>query len=618
MVTTAAAGTLTAAEPVPVAIAARTSTLALQDPVASVRRQIRSCEAWLPPGWFIAAVYSDVESGATDLENRSRTESWKVLTNAGIPRDGGMADLLTEAASPSPRFAVVVCEDIERSARDTFNAIKLEKELSRHGIPLLATDEPADIAGVNSTTLLVRRVKQGVAEWYRLKLKEQTWKGFVEHNAEGWNIGPAPYGYAAQRHLHPSPVKASQGRTKTRLVTDPAAAAVVGQIYTWRTMEKLGVPTITSRLNAAPALYPTAPGVDGWTEGAVRAILANPKYTGHQVYGRRTKRNGRVTPVPPEQWLWTPAPVHEPIVSMETWKAAQEIGAEHGTSRDPGPAPAGQVYAYRGRVRCRDCQRRMCALPMPGHLYYRCPHKPSNPRHAKAAPDHPRTVQAPELLLDAITGRFFRDRVFTTARGQLLATQLPASDAEAAARRDTQAVALAAQVRKLSAQQNAQITALEDIPEGPAAKDMRARINERFAQLHTQRTTAENQLAALNAEQPRAADPAILEEIPYAGDILPALPPDLKARLFAVFDLSILWNKPMAQATVTVTITDATLTALPEILNPRQDGYDDTASPDRDEPTTPAAVRHLARTPIVLLTLHDHDRGPRRWCSWGR
>jgi hypothetical protein len=68
---TPAAGTLTAAEPVPVAIAARTSTLALQDPVASVRRQIRSCEAWLPPGWFIAAVYSDVESGATDLEYRS-------------------------------------------------------------------------------------------------------------------------------------------------------------------------------------------------------------------------------------------------------------------------------------------------------------------------------------------------------------------------------------------------------------------------------------------------------------------------------------------------------------------------------------------------------------------
>jgi hypothetical protein len=235
------------------------------------------------------------------------------------------------------------------------------------------------------------------------------------------------------------------------------------------------------------------------------------------------------------------------------------------------------------------------------------PHKPSNPRHQAANPAHPRTVQAPETLLDAITGRFFRDRVFTPARGELLAVQLPASDAEAAARRDTAAAALAAQVRKLSAQQDAQVRALEDVPEGPAAKDMRARINERFAQLHTQRTTAENQLAALAAEQPRAADPAILDEIPYAGDILPGLPPDLKARLFAAFDLSILWNKPMGQATVTVTITDATLTALPGILNPRQDGYHDTASADHNEPVRPAAVRHLARTPIAPKTLYVHD-----------
>ena len=166
-----------AAEPVPVAILARTSTATMQDPVASVRRQIRSCRQWLPAGWFVAAVYSDVESGGTDLESRSLTQSWRVLTDAGLQRDGGMADLLAEAASPNPRFAVVVCEDIERSARDTFNALKLERELTRNGIPLFATDEPADIAGVNATAVLVRRVKQGVAEWYRLQLKEKIWKG---------------------------------------------------------------------------------------------------------------------------------------------------------------------------------------------------------------------------------------------------------------------------------------------------------------------------------------------------------------------------------------------------------------------------------------------------------
>ena len=136
----------------------------------------------LPSGWFIAAVYWDIESGAIDLEARSQGDAYRAFADAGIPRDGGMADLLTEAKAPAPKFAAVVCEDIERSGRDTFNALKLEKELSRQGIPLFATDEPASIEGINATTVLVRRVKQGVAEWYRLQLKEKIcrvgdWRG---------------------------------------------------------------------------------------------------------------------------------------------------------------------------------------------------------------------------------------------------------------------------------------------------------------------------------------------------------------------------------------------------------------------------------------------------------
>ena len=63
-----------------------------------------------------------------------------------------------------------------------------------------------------------------MAEWLRLQIKEKTWKGLVEHSIDGWNIGTPPYGYAADRVPHPVPVKASQGRTKTRLVLDPVRA----------------------------------------------------------------------------------------------------------------------------------------------------------------------------------------------------------------------------------------------------------------------------------------------------------------------------------------------------------------------------------------------------------
>jgi site-specific DNA recombinase len=393
------------AQPVPVAILARTSTLVLQDPLASLRRQIRSSTEWLPPGWYVAGIYWDVESGGIDLEARSQGEAWRQFAVAGIPRDGGMADLLAEAKAPVPKFAAVVCEDIERSARDTFNALKLEKELSAQGIPLFATDEPASIAGVNATTVLVRRVKQGVAEWFRLQIKEKAWKGLKEHSLAGWNIGPVPYGYLADKVPHPVPAKRAEGRTKTRLIIDPERGPVVTQIYAWRTIEKLGVPTITARLNADPETYPPPAGTAGWQDSTVFAILRNPKYTGYMVLGRTRKTGGRTRAVPPAEWLWSPEPTHPALVDMQTWDAAQAVAAARGNTRDaemPTSQP-GYRYVLRSRIRCRICRRRMAGLTRHNsaaaatpatYRYYRCPHNPANPATPPRTPTTPPSTSA--------------------------------------------------------------------------------------------------------------------------------------------------------------------------------------------------------------------------------
>ena len=352
------------AEMFPVAVLARTSTVELQDPRASIRRQIRSVRDWLPAGWFIAAVYWDIESGAIDLEQRSQGHAYQAFADSDLPRDGGMADLLTEAKAPAPRFAAVVCEDIERSGRDTFNALKLEKELSRQGIPLFATDEPASIEGINATTVLVRRVKQGVAEWYRLQLREKIWKGLIEHSADGWNIGTVPYGYAAEKVTHPSPIKAAHGLTKTRLVPDPLRGPVVTLIFTWRTVHKLAVPTISARLNADPAAYPSPDGT-GWTQSTVTGILRNPTYSGYMVFGRKRTINGKKRPVPQSDWLWSPQPSHPALIDRATWDTAQQVPGQRGNTRDtemPTTQP-GRRYPLRARLRCNACQRRMHASP---------------------------------------------------------------------------------------------------------------------------------------------------------------------------------------------------------------------------------------------------------------
>ncbi len=113
---------------------------------------------------------------------------------------------------------------------------------------------------------------------------------------------------------------------------------------------------------------------------------------------------------------------------------------------------------------------------------------------------------------------------------------------------------------------------------------MRARIRARFGELHAEREQAQAQLDALADITPQAADTTLLDELPLAGDIRPGLPDDLKARLFDAFDLHILWNKKDRQATIWAEITDATLHALPGILNPGPDGYDFTSEQAPDQP----------------------------------
>jgi hypothetical protein len=127
-----------------------------------------------------------------------------------------------------------------------------------------------------------------------------------------------------------------------------------------------------------------------------------------------------------------------------------------------------------------------------------------------------------------------------------------------------------------------------------------------FAELHHQREQAQAQLDALHETTPKAADPTLLDEFPLAGDILPGLDSPLKARLFHAFDLQVLWNKPRRQATVFAEITEATLRALPGLLNPGQDGYDDTAD---NPPVETADMEDLFEPPITAPMFHRCGRG---------
>jgi DNA invertase Pin-like site-specific DNA recombinase len=559
------------AEPVPVAFVGRTSTLVMQDPAASIRRQVRESQAKLPPGFFISRYFWDIESGGLALDQRGHGSAHEQFADIGIPRDGGLADLLAEAAGPAPGFAAVICEDIERSGRDTYYALQLEKELTLAGIPLFASDEPIDVAGANATTVLVRRVKQGVAEWFRLQIKEKAWRGLREHSLAGWNIGAPPYGYLAHRVPHPVPMKASQGRTKTRLVLDPERAPAVAAIFTWRTEDKLGGYAITQRLAADPGRYPPPGKAGRWTEASVYAILGNPKYTGYMVFGRqRTLRSGRRVAVPPGEWLWSPEPTHPAIITRATFDAAQAIGAEHSTSRDgtgPNTHPATRrTYILRSRVRCRSCQRRMSGItrtsprywadgPDYTSTYYACHHDPANPRHT-AREGHPRSISVREDDLLTVIRQFFAQRIYGPDRAALLAAGLPATAADDQARRDTETAARTKRLRQIDAAENAHAREIEALTHhdhdasAQAITALRSRILARFTELETERTQINAQLADLASTAPAAADPALLDNLPLLGDLLASAPARLQQQLYQAFDIQALYNKNLHQVTI--------------------------------------------------------------------
>jgi hypothetical protein len=201
----------------------RTSTEDLQDPTLSLPRQLNTSKTALPAGAVIVAHFYDIESGRKDLDLRGRGRAHEQF-DIPIPRDGGIQDLLAEATRPDRRFDGVICESIDRVARRTYFGTKIEHELDRAGVLLVAADEPMQSGRKRASAILTRRVKQGVAEWYVLETLEKSWDGFMEHTKQGYNVGRPPYGYVADKIPHPVPARREQGKVKTRLMPDPVRA----------------------------------------------------------------------------------------------------------------------------------------------------------------------------------------------------------------------------------------------------------------------------------------------------------------------------------------------------------------------------------------------------------
>ena len=121
----------------------------------------------------------------------------------------------------------------------------------------------------------------------------------------------------------------------------------------------------------------------------------------------------------------------------------------------------------------------------------------------------------------------------------------------------------------------------------PAAAAYRDRIRDQFTQRYDEQTAAQAELDALTASQPPAEDPALIDELPYAPGLLARAPAELRARVYAAFQVHALYRAAPHQATITATITSQTPALIDALTaDPRTDH--DTAHPAHTNPPIPA------------------------------
>jgi site-specific DNA recombinase len=494
--------------PLRVAFLGRVSTDDLQDPTISIPRQVRNCRKVLPAYAAIVAQFYDVETGRAELARRGASTSHERM-HIPVRRDGSIQDMLEEADGADRRFDAVICESVERIARRTYYGVMIEHVLERAGVVLMAGDEPASLSpdgrgglsqgtGQRATGVLTRRMKQVIAEWYVLDMLEKSRAGLEEHTYQGFNVGRVPYGYQALRVEHPVPARRAEGKAKTRLAADPVRSVAVAQIFAWRVGERLSYASIAGRLNMDPDRFP-APvptrvdrAVGYWTKGAVRDVLGNPKYTGHMVWNRRaTRSGGRVNAV--EAWVCSRTRTHEPIITVEVFLLAQQVGRWRRGSRDSHgqnlghPNGAGHHYALRGHVFCALCGRRMFGKTRAGYktpagyTYMACERGPHPP-----CTEHPKTIWIQEAaLLDGLR-QFLAVHLLGPDRDALLDASVARDTAAVHLSRAQASMDIQRQISDLAARQRRLLHTLEvlDDPDPDALETVHLRLAELRGKQH--------------------------------------------------------------------------------------------------------------------------------------
>jgi site-specific DNA recombinase len=280
--------------------------------------------------------------------------------------------------------------------------------LRRHGVALwlLETHGPVDFDNRRHLAMIDLLGVQSQREVSRSRFRTMAAMR-AQTETQGRHLGGRPpYGYRlVDAGPHPNRVHATWGRRLHRLDPDPTTAPHVRWIFEQRLaghsvagiardLNDRGVPC-PSKADPARNLHRSG---DAWMITTVAAILANPRYTGRQVWNRQPAHHGSLTgqaelfPAQTTQqrgasseWVISRRVVHPPLVSEKQFVQVQAVHTAP-TPTDDQP----RTYLLAGLVFCGICGRLMDSHWVHGRAGYRC-------RHGRTSA-HPAPAPRPKIL----------------------------------------------------------------------------------------------------------------------------------------------------------------------------------------------------------------------------
>ncbi|ROO60489.1 resolvase-like protein [Micromonospora sp. Llam0] len=353
----------------------RMSTREFQDRLSSARWQRDVAEETIAGRGAIVADFFDVGC--------SRQVPWQRRPQA--------ARLLAGLADPGRGFNAVVVGEFERAFYgNQFRELAPLFDLYGVRLWLPELDGPVDTGNEHHLSLLALLGVHSKREVQRSRFRAKAAMR-AQVIEQGRHLGGRPpYGYRlVAAGPHPNPAHAKWGRVAHRLEPDPSTAPHVRWMFAQRLTGR-SVAGIARDLNDRRVPCPSSvdPGRNphrsgaGWTLRTVASILANPRYTGRQVWNRQHTDRGPLDAADDllghsevrrwslmQQWVISQDIAHPPLVSERDFVAAQQADAR------PAPADSGSGrYLLTGLIRCQECGRTLDAHWVNKHAAYRCRH----------------------------------------------------------------------------------------------------------------------------------------------------------------------------------------------------------------------------------------------------